>query len=249
MRQVVYKHGGAVAFDMEIPLGDVPGQSSVNKFGANGNISANTKEDVWDVGGNYTFPANGTAPITHIHSSSASDTEPIEIQGLDIDGVLTVQTITLIGTTLVALTTPLWRVFRLKNVGTLELIGSVDVANSDDTIIYAEIGIGNNQTLMAIYTVPKGKIALMTKYYCTTVDATNKSPTSTRFQLWARDTKINGVFQLKHIVGIAQGGAMLEHSFSPFPKSEELVDIKITAVPLDEAADVAAGFDLILIDE
>ena len=222
MRQIVYKHGGAVAFDMEIPLGHVPGQEAVNKFGASGAVVADTKEDVWDVGGDYPFPANGTAPITHIVSDAAGDTEPIEVQGLDVDGNLVIQTITLTGTTLAALTTALWRVFRLKNVGTADLVGEVEVVNSGNTVTYARISVGNNQTLMAIYTVPKGKIALLTKYYCTTVDATNKSPTSTRFTLWARDTTINGVFQLKHIVGIAQGGAMVEHHFSPFPKNDRI---------------------------
>lgn len=248
-RKIVYKHGGANAFEMEIPLGHVPGQKSVNKFGGNVDIAANTKEDVWDVGGEYPYPSNGTAPITHIVSTSAIDTEPIEIQGLDINGAEIVQTITLTGTTIAPLTTALWRVFRLKNVGTSDLVGAVDAVDSGETEIYARISIGNNQTLMALYTVPLGYIALLTKYYATTVDATNKSPTSTRFGLWARDTTVDGVFQLKHVVGIPAGGSMVEHAFIPFPSTTELTDIKITALPLDQAADVAAGFDLILVEE
>lgn len=236
-------------YHMEVPLGNVPGQSSINKFGANADITKDTKEDVWDLGTDYPFTANGIAPITHIHSGSTSDTEPIEIQGLDIDGILTTQTITLNGTTLVALTTPLWRVFRLKNIGTSDLIGVVDVANSGDTVIYAQINIGNNQTLMAIYTIPANKTALLTKYYATVVPSTNKDPTSTRFSVWMRDTTINGVFQLKHVVGIPKAGAMVEHAFDPYPKITQLVDIKITALPIGENGDVAAGFDLILIDD
>ncbi len=237
-----------INFDVELALGNIEGQSGVNKFGANKEITAGTSEDIWDVGGAYPFPDNGTAPITHIHSSSASDTEPIEIQGLDINGDLTVETITLNGTTLTALTPPLWRVFRLKNMGTSDLIGTVDIVDSGDVIKYGEIQIGNNQTLMSIYTVPRGKTALLTKYHCTVIPSTNKEPISTRFGLWMKDTTVDGVFQIKHAIGIPKAGSIVEHAFNPYGKISELVDIKVNALPLSEDADVAAGFDLILVD-
>ncbi len=42
---------------------------------------------------------------------------------------------------------------------------------------------------------------------------------------------------------------MVEHAFNPYGKINEMVDVKITALPLGEDADVAAGFDLILVDD
>jgi len=233
---------------INVPLGNINGYSSINKFGANLAVTKNTTEDIWDNGGFYPFPSNGTAPIVYLTSSSVDDSEPIEIQGLDFNGDLTIETITLNGIALVALTTPLWRIFRMKNMGVNDNVGSVRIVNADDSIIYGLIRPENNQTLMALYTIPKGKTALINKYYATVVESTGKEPKSTRFGLWMRDTTVNGVFQIKHAIGIPKAGSMVEHSFDPYAKITELVDIKMTAQPDNEDADVAAGFDLYLID-
>jgi len=64
--------------------------------------------DVWDGGATYTYPADGNADITKVVSSDAGDTTDLEVQGLDATGALTVQTVTLTGTTAVVLPTPLW---------------------------------------------------------------------------------------------------------------------------------------------
>jgi len=238
---------------LEIAKGDIAGHSSVNKFGANGDIAKNTTEDIWDGGGDYPFPT--TADITHIHQEAdqvAMRGGVIEMQGLDADWNKITQTKALDAsdtTTLVAIDTPMIRVFRARVLADVVIDSAVHVDDSTGLIIYATMAAGNNQTLMAIYTVAAGYTAYITKYYCTVIDATNKSPTSTRFGLWMADRANGYEFQVKHAVGIPQHGSMVEHQFLPYAgKITEKVDIKITALPLDENADVAAGFDLILVE-
>ena len=237
---------------LDVPRGRSGKMSAVNKFGANLSVTADAREDVWDGGGTYSFPA--TALITKVSqkvNQAAMVGATIELQGLDADWSLVVQTVALNGsdtTTAVTLDTPLIRVFRMKVLANVVGDQNITAHNDADDHDYAVITAGNNQTLMAIYTVPAGYTAYLTKYYCTVVDATSKTPTSTRFGLWMANRKKGYEFQLKHQVGVPSGGNMVEHSFVPYSGGiSEKTDIKITASPLDQAADVAAGFDLILV--
>ena len=235
--------------------GTTPGTSVVNKFGANPEVAADTKEDVWDGAGSYTFLT--TAAITHIRAgvdSATTQGSTIEVQGLDASWDLVVQTKDLDGTnstTEVALDTPLIRVFRMKVLE--DAVMDQDIwAGDDDFVVGAASAIilaGNNQTLMAIYTIPAGYTGYMTAYYASVVDATNKTPTSTEIGLWAADRASSYEFQLKHQLGIAEAASGFRHEFSPYVKFNEKTDVKITALPADEPAHVHAGFDLILVND
>jgi hypothetical protein len=104
---------------LEIAAGRVVDKFAVNKFGSNTNVVKETREDVWGGGGIYQYPT--TADITHLSQKVdqiAMRGAGIEILGLDINWNLVTQTIPLDAantTTLVALTTPLWRVYRMSN--------------------------------------------------------------------------------------------------------------------------------------
>ena len=239
-------------FPFSVSSGTIDGVSHINKFGANIDITKDVEEDVWDGGGVYNFPT--TATITDIHQATdqvAMRGGTIEVQGLDADWNDLTQNIDLDATdssTLVKLDTPLIRVFRLKVLENVVADSDISVTNAADTINYAIMTAGNNQTLMAIYTVPANKTAYLTNYYGTTIDATNKTPTATIFRLWAADRANNYEFQLKHVLAIPKAGNQVTHDFIPFGSVGEKTDIKITAEPIDQGANVAAGFDLILED-
>lgn len=238
---------------LDISKGLVIGTDHINKFGANSDVSTSAPiEDVWDGGGVYPFPT--TVDITHLNQATdqvAMRGGTINIQGLDENWDLFVQDVDLDltdTTTQVALSVPLRRVFRLKVLENIVADSDIHVCNLGDTIHYATMQAGNNQTLMAIFTVPRNTTAYLVNYYCTVIDATNKSPTSTRFGLWMADRHNNYEFQIKHAVGIPQHGGMVNHSFTPYGGIGQKTDIKINALPIGEPADVAAGFDLILVD-
>jgi hypothetical protein len=178
--------------------------------------------------------------------------EDVEIQGLDTNWDLTVQTVTLDATnttTAVALTTALRRVFRMKVMADIVTDQNISAHNSGDTQDYATILAGNNQTLMAIYTVPNGKTAYINNYYGTQINVTNKTPVSTIFRLWAADRANGYEFQLKHSVGASETGTSdPKHEFVPRLKFAEKTDIKMTAYCDTNAGYVSAGFDITLED-
>jgi hypothetical protein len=238
---------------LAIAKGDVYGHSTVNKFGANASSTADTQEDIWDGGGTYSYPA--TALMTHISQLVDQSTlrgGTIEIQGLDANWALTVQTVDLdatLTTTAVALTTPLIRAFRMKVLENVVSVSAISLHNAGDTINYAQILNGHNQTLMALYTVPAGKTAFMTSLFFSNINATNKTPTSVEIKMWAADRDNGYEFQLKYADAMPINGDGKQHSFAPYYKFNQKTDIKITSEAADEDGHVHAGFDLILIDD
>jgi len=237
---------------LEIARGNISQLSVVNKFGENIDIADGVREDVWDLGGTYTFPT--TADITHIKQATDQATlqgETVQVQGLDANWDLVLQDAVLDAadtTTLVELTTPLIRVFRMKVQANVVGTANILATNAGATVNYAQITAGNNQTLMAIYTVPRGFTAYITNYYYDYVRDAVKDPDSVEFGLWAADRANGYEFQVKHLVGLPKQASAPQHFFNPYFKVTEKTDIKMTALSDGGGANVHAGFDIILQD-
>jgi hypothetical protein len=239
-------------FMLEVAKGNIAGHSVVNKFGHNPVVTNSTTEDIWDGGGTYSFPA--TADITHVRQvvdQAAMQSQNIEVQGLDTNWDLTVQTVTLDAantTTPVALTTALRRVFRMKVMANVVADQDIELRNVGGGTTYAIIGAGNNQTLMAIYTVPNGKTAYIVSFYADSVKTSVQNPDSVEFQLWFADRDNGYEFQLKNQSGLPDGAGELQHFFKPYYKATQKTDIKLTATPEGKNVHVNGGFDIILVD-
>ena len=237
---------------LRISRGIVVGHSHINKFGGSPEVALGVQEDVWDGQGTYSFPA--TADITHIVQAVdqvAMRGEPIEVQGLDADWNLVLQTKALNAantTTAAALDTPLRRVFRMKVLA--DVVGDqiIHAQNVGAGTQYASILAGNNKTLMTIYTVPSGVTAYLTRYYAAVIPTASKNPTATEFKVWSADRGNGYEFELEHADGATSTKVDVEHEFNPYLRVPQKSDIKITALPNDKAAKVYAGFDLILVD-
>ena len=237
-------------YALEVAKGSVEGTTQVNKFGRNPNIASGATEEIWGGSAAYVWPA--TALMTSISQTTdqvALRGATVEIQGLDANYGLVVQNATLGNptTTVVTLGTALIRCFRMKILADVVSTSTIRVHNAGETQDYAVISTGENQTTMAIYTVPAGKTAYMTCYYAHHNPATNLDPTSNPVRLWARDKANSYESQIKHVVGLPTNGGF-QHFFNPYPKYTEKTDLYITASPVGKAADVSAGFDLILVD-
>ncbi|GAF79346.1 unnamed protein product, partial [marine sediment metagenome] len=210
----------------------------------------------------YSFPA--TALMTSMSQTTDQATlqgENIEIQGLDaswnvitqtfpLNGsdtetpvVFTATTDAVLGTTGVAMI----RVFRMKVLADVVSTSLIRVHNAAEDQDYAIIGTGYNQTQMAIYTVPADKTAYLTNYYAHHNPVTGQNPTSLPITLWGSDRANSYAKQVKHVVGLPTDGGF-QHFFDPYMVFTEKTDIYLTGSPVGKAADVSAGFDLILVD-
>jgi len=153
-----------------VAFGDVEGYSAVNKFGYN--PTADDGDDVWGGDGAYAFyPTN--AQSVWVQSTDVDDVEgdtgahTAAFYGLDANWSNASETVTLNGTTSVALTNTYVRMFRgivLTTGSSSANEGDITVTNSVGTVaIHIEQGKG--QTQHAIYTIPAGKSGVFIKGY------------------------------------------------------------------------------------
>ena len=229
--------------------GDIPGASTVNKFGRDA-AATTTEFPVWDGSTTYTWPTSAT--ITHIRSavdSAATQGLEIQVQGLDANYDLSIETYNLDGTdstTEVALSPPLIRCFRMKVTDGTDADENIQAGPTGFATQQAIITAGYNQTLMAIYTVPAGKTAYLNNYFAD-MNRTGGATATCDFTLWARP--FGQVFQVKNTAGtINVGSSHFQHVFDTPLVFSEKTDIYVSALA-SAAVDVSAGFDLILVDD
>lgn len=164
-REIQQTYGDVVSIDLKA--------KSLNKFGKSAEIAANSGlQTIWSVGGNETYVSAND--ISHVSSSSASDTVQVTIEGHTLSNnefTFVIQTITLSGQTKVALSTPLARVSRIYNSGSTELVGRVVVYEdttlsagvpTDATKIHIDIPAGLQQSFKAATTFSKEDYFIMT---------------------------------------------------------------------------------------
>ena len=252
----------ALPFELAIASGQVDGWSYVQKFGINPLVTDITApEDIWEGGGLYPFSDNGVADIVSISSSDNSDTQNVLIYGLIADGSEAVQIVQLQGQTRVPLTIPLWRVYRMENfsfpgvsfAGTVYCYSGTTATSgvpSGGSVSKAIIDDGNNQTQMAIYTIPKGKVGFLYRGevgfgYSGTVGA---GVQQVQFCFEART--YNNVFKIKKTVYAISSGNSQHYDLRPFPDPmPALSDIKTCVIGTTEDIAASSTFHFWLADE
>lgn len=208
-------------------------KDSIHKFGSNPNVSQNVSvtapETIWDGSNDYIFPSDSGESI-EIISSDSEDTQEIFIQGLDQNFNLQESTVTLNGLTPVSIPGTWTRVFRAYNAGNENIAGDISIRSSANTTqVYAKILNGNNQTLMAIYTIPADCTGYLIKYKASAFNSQSASSIGYTLQLKVRE--YGKVFRVQSITSV---GTTYEsvHDF-PFPikikpKSDVIMNV-ITA--------------------
>ena len=216
-------------YDLQVAKGLVPGTTGLFKFGFNSDIDT-AEETVWDAGGIYAYP--GSALAMTIVSSSANDTSAgtgartVTVVGLDASYIETTQTIALNGTTPVSIPTPLIRVYRafVVTAGSGNTAaGTLTIANGGTT--YARITLGENQTLMAVYTVPAGYTLYLTSGSVTTGSASGSQYLVTRLI----QRPFGGVFRNISVITLQSGQVSFDGFAAPLVFQEK-TDIEIRAL-------------------
>ena len=247
---------------LAIAKGDVVGASNVNKWGNAPDFDDGDGEVyIWDAAEDgtaweqmtYTFSTG--ADIDSVSSTSASDTQEVTIVGLDANWEEVTQTITLNGQTRVALTTPLIRCYRAYNSNSTEFVGHIIIYENDTTtggvpddtsLIRAVIDPDNQQTEMAIYTIPAGKTGYLLGGYCSTAGAKRDDSYIINFK-----TRLFGkVFRTQQKVSINDTATSFLPFTYPIPQTlPEKTDIIVTAQAVaQDQASISAGFSIVLID-
>ena len=242
----------------QIKSGQLSGYSTIDKFGQNPLITTSTDpEDVTEIGGLYAF--SDTSDIISLSSASAADSQNIEITGLVQSGVEYVQTIQLQGQTRVALDSALWRIYRMENVGSTDCAGIIycysDTANtagvpSGASVKKAIIDDGNNQTLMAIYTIPLGKVGFLFRGEAgLSFDGGVAAGTQTA-RLFYQSRRYGQVFKVKKSISLVTAGSSNYQDVRSFPDPiPALTDIKINVAEVSADIGVWATLDILLVDE
>lgn len=166
-REIQQTYGDKVSIDRKA--------KSLVKFGRSAQLGTGSLETVWTVGGNETYLSANS--ISHVSSSSASDTQEVTIEGHTLSNsefTFVIQTVTLNGQNTVALNTDLARVSRVYNSDNTELVGRVVVYENttlsngiptDATKIHIDIPVGFQQSFKAATTFSKNDYFIMTGFY------------------------------------------------------------------------------------
>lgn len=253
----ISKLGSSEPFELQVAQGQISYHESIFKFGFNPDID-NSLETVWAQGGLYSYLS--AASTLYISSSSTADdvagtgARTATVFGLDANYDEVSVTVDLDGQNGVQLgDASNWiRVNRItvdtagsggQNAGVLYVGTEASPTLGVPTNKYATVAIGDNQTLMALWTVPRNYEA-----YLLQVDVTVATTQNNKYctsSVVARP--YGGVFQVKDKFVKAESSHHQEYSI-PL-KFDEKTDIEIRAIGDSAGADIAisAGLDILYI--
>jgi len=139
----------------EISRGNVPGASTITKFGLNEDVDiASVPEDLWGVTGVYVQPT--AARVHNFVSTAAGDTMTILIRGINSSYNAQSETITMNGTTPVATVNTYYHIHLMQNTGSTNNAGTITGTAAVDGTVSISMPIGYNQSVSSIYMVPVG---------------------------------------------------------------------------------------------
>lgn len=246
--------GTTEPFSLQVARNQISFHKNNFKFGFNPDVD-NALETIWTQGGLYSYLTSAT--VLKISSSSTADASAgtgartIEISGLDANYDEISETVTLNGQTAVNTTNEYLRVNRAKvltagsggqNAGVI-YAGTGTVTTGVPANVYLSIAIGDNQTLMCLWTVPKGYTA-----YLHQIDISMNTEVANKYgtvSLVARP--LGGVFNVQDKFALSQD--IIHQTFTYPRKYEEKTDIEVRAIASSSNADLAvsAGLDIIYI--
>jgi len=250
----ITQRGTTEDFGLQVARGQIPYHKSNFKFGFNADVD-DALETVWSKGGLYAYLSSATA--LYISSSSTNDTvagtgaRTVKVSGLDSDYDEVSVTVNMNGQSGVSLGT-FTRVNRIEvltagsggaNAGNLHVGSEASPTVGEPATTYAYVTAGDNQTLMALWTVPRNYTAYVTQTDITV--ATTQNNKYCTVSLVARP--FGGVFNVKDRFVKAESSVNQTYNF-PL-KFEEKTDIEFRAIGDSAGADIAisAGIDILYI--
>lgn len=240
--------GSSVITNIQLP----PGFGQIHKFGAVPAMSVNTEGTIWDendtiypwavIDTNGVLTVTVTEPNNEASTSTALNGSTVEIQGLDSEYNLQVETVTISGSSATTVNT-FKRVFRAIFAAASGFDPNTKrILIKSGVTTVAKILEGNGQTLMAIYTVPAGKTG-----YLMRLDVTAANTSTGEFKLFCREGG-TGSFNLKHVAEVNGTGGAYRLDY-PIPQQlPEKTDIDARIITLANNGRYTCTFDILLVD-
>jgi hypothetical protein len=231
---------------LQLARGKLRNAFHVHKFGRNTSPANGNEETVWDGSNLYPWAtwAAGADNVYLKSSATGDESKTIFIQGLDADFNVQSETVTLDATnstTGVASANTYVRLFRMYNSGNTAFVGNVGAhyGSASGTLV-AQVLIGQEQTLMGVYTVPAGHTAYLMKY-----DFSGSANAAIASRLLFREP--NGVFRIQHS-GAVYGG-QYDYEFQIPLSIPEKTDIDLRLTASTGSAVLGGNFNLIVVKE
>jgi len=215
--------------------------TSEHKFGSNPNLTSGL-QTIWSQGGLYPWGEFDAGAVTlYITSTSTSDTSTIKIFGLDSNWDLQSEVLTMLGTTTVPTVKTYKRIYRMiyDHTGTNAGLITARTVSGAGTVV-ARIDTGVGQTLMAVYTIPKG----YNGYLCQSTVGIGKGGDAS-FRLYIRDNHYGETaFNIKSDVNLYQ--STVSQDYTVPLRFIQQTDIDFRALTSGNNFHATASFDLIL---
>lgn len=238
-----YLDNTVLAERIQLAAGVIAGASFNHKFGATPSMSQNQSGSVWDVNDTlYPWSAYSAAAVVNIERNNVQDQgAQVHVQGLDANYNFVEDIVTIDGADTLG-TVEFIRVNRAFTTSGTN-VGDIDIeygAAGGTTI--ARITAGKGQTLMAVYTVPKGKTAYIMQGTMTV--AGNADATGDMFVRYSGQD----AFRVGHSFEVTGSGGQYFYPFSIPIKIPEKSDIDVRAIVRSNNARITAAFDIVLLD-
>ena len=151
----VTRFGKHEPFELQVVRNQIENHKTVFKFGFNPDVDS-AEETIWDVGGIYAYPSSAVAMTVTTDAGTPANDNGVKVIvfGLDEDYNEVNDEVTLAGAGTATTTQTFFRVFRAYVSGSQAPTGNLNITNGGTT--YARITLNENQTLMAMWTVPAG---------------------------------------------------------------------------------------------
>jgi len=226
---------------IQISNGQMINTDYIHKFGAVPAMSINTTGTIWDVNDTlYPWSAFATPGVLTIPAVNAGDNgDSVTVFGLDENFELTQETFTLSSSGTVTGSQTFARVYRAYYYDDTTNAGNINIQRSGTTV--ARITAGKAQTLMAVYTVPKGYNAFLAQGIASI--QYGGDATIDMFVRYHGETS----FRIGHSGEVAGTGMPYFYKFNVPIKIPEMSDIDVRARVRSNNARVTAAFDITLV--
>lgn len=216
--------------------GNFPKMSGIDKFGYLPTAGTAYKT-IWDGDNIYTYPSSAVAMTATSDEAGTDENVEITIEGLDTNYDSLIETVTLNASGTATTNGEFLRVFRAYVSNGTDLTGDVTITNTGVT--YAKIFAEMQQTLMAVYTIPRGKRGYLV---AANISVEKSQPVVAKLMI----RRPGGVLRVQGLVSTF--ATPFQRVWQLPPVLGQKTDIEIRA-KAGATTSIAAGFEILLEDD